>query len=77
MPRRIEYHYGGPFPPATQTVTIGATDPVAEIGDTVHRHNRDWTVHNKTTNTLHPQNQEPITTYILELAQVVQPATHK
>jgi len=68
MPRRIEYHYGGAFPPPAQTVAIEAADPVPEIGDTVHRHDRDWTVLNKTTNTLHPQNQEPITTYILELA---------
>lgn len=68
MSRRIEYHYGGALPPATQTVTIGAADAVPEIGATISRHNRDWTVANKTTNTLHPQDQEPITTYILELA---------
>jgi hypothetical protein len=70
MPRRIEYHYGGPFPPPPQTVEIGLSDPVPEIGNTVHRHDRDWAVANKTTNTLHPQGQEPITTYILELAPV-------
>lgn len=68
MPRRIQYHYGGAFPPLTQTVEIGAGDPVPEIGDTVHRHGTDWTVLNKMTNTLHPQGHEPITTYILELA---------
>jgi len=70
MPRRIEYHYGGPYPPPTETVEIGPEDPVPEIGDTVRRHERDWTVVNKTTNILHPQGQEPITTYILELAPV-------
>ena len=70
MPRRIEYHYGGAFPPHTDTVQIGQEVPVPEIGDAVHRHERDWTVANKTTNTLHPQGQEPITTYLLELAPV-------
>ena len=67
MPRRIEYHYTGPSAPPTETVTISPTDLVPEIGDTVHRHNGDWTIFNKTTNTVHPQDQEPITTYILEL----------
>jgi hypothetical protein len=62
MPRRIESHYGGAFPPPTDAVRIGQETPVPEIGDKVHRRERDWTVANKTTTTLHPQGQEPITT---------------
>jgi hypothetical protein len=69
MPRRIQYQYLGPFAPGIDIVTIGAADPVPEIGTNVHRHDRNWTVLSKATNTVHPQDQEPITTYTLELQQ--------
>jgi len=68
MPRRIRYQYGGPFPPAIETVTIGQTDPVPQTADALHRHDRDWTVLSVTTNIFNPQDGEPITTYTLELA---------
>lgn len=68
MPQRIQYQYLGPSAPGIDIVTIGAGDPVPEIADNLHRHDREWTVLSKATNTVHPQDQEPITTYTLELA---------